>query len=402
MKRNEEHIKICFLADKHHLYDDRIYWKMAAPLVKKGYRVHYLLIGDHQEKGITPEGVHYEILKVKTFSKNRYLNFVLKNLDPDNNYKKLYKKASVLEADIYHFHDLWINKIGAKLKKLKTNPVVFYDAREPYAEDYISYSNAKGIFKIIIHLFAWWVNTWEKKCAAKYDLVLSNEPTVRDKFRKSLGNEKAEVLYNFTDIYRDFDNTTPEQKQYDFIYCGAITRLRGAFMILEATRLAKYKIPDIKVVMVGAYSPPELKAEMELFLGEHKLENNVFLFPRVDYTKVSEFYNNSKAGLVTLLPVLTYQISMPIKVFEYMAFGLPIVGSNFGKIKEYVEENDCGILVDPEDASQIAEAMITVLTDGTRYERYSENGRKVTLEKYRWDLEFERLLAYYTKFLNEL
>lgn len=36
---------ICFLADRHALYDDRIYWKMAVPLEKLGFKVHYLLVG---------------------------------------------------------------------------------------------------------------------------------------------------------------------------------------------------------------------------------------------------------------------------------------------------------------------------------------------------------------------
>ena len=104
-------IRICFLADKHDLYDDRIYWKMAVPLAKKGYEVHYLLIRDLYNKGITKEGIHYEILKVKSFSRNRYLNFIIKKLNPNNNYKKLYNKAKEVNADIYHFHDLWINRI---------------------------------------------------------------------------------------------------------------------------------------------------------------------------------------------------------------------------------------------------------------------------------------------------
>ena len=148
----DKEIKICFIADKHNLYDDRIYWKMAVPLKKRGFDIYYLLIDNETEKGITKEGIKYEILKLKTFSKNRYLNFILKNLNPFNNYKKIFKKAKLINADIYHFHDLWINKIGKKLKRLEQKPVVIYDAREPYAEDYISYIKAKGVLKYFINV----------------------------------------------------------------------------------------------------------------------------------------------------------------------------------------------------------------------------------------------------------
>ncbi len=394
-------VKICFLADKHGLYDDRIYWKMAVPLKEKGFEVYYLLIGDVAERGTTKEGINYEILKIKTFSKNKYINFILKNINPTNNYKILLKKATLLQADIYHFHDLWINKIGKKLKKLKQKPVVFYDAREPYAEDYISYTKAKGILKKLVYAFSYLVDKWEKKVSKNYDLIISNEEIVRNKFRDSLGKEKAEVIYNFTNIYKDFKNVSLEDKEYDFIYCGGITELRGAFKILKATALATVKLPTIKVAFVGKYSPPTLKQKLQDYIHKNNLHKNVTLFSEVKYAQVSEFYNKSKVGLVTLLPVETFKISMPIKVFEYMAFALPIIGSDFGHIKRYIEEDSCGITVNPNNPYEISKAMITLLTNKEAYNKYSNNGREATLKKYKWDFEFARLLGFYKKALQE-
>jgi glycosyltransferase involved in cell wall biosynthesis len=397
----KEKVKICFLADKHGLYDDRIYWKMAVPLQKKGYEVSYLLIGNEQQKGVTKEGIDYEVLKVKTFSKNHYLNFVLKNLNPNNNYKKLFKKAAALQAEIYHFHDLWINKIGKKLKRLEHKPVVFYDAREPYAEDYISYTQAKGLVKKMVYLFSQIVDKWEKNVSKSYDLVISNEAIVRDKFREKIGEEKAEVIYNFTNNYNDFTNTPIADKEYDFIYCGGITELRGAFKILEATQIATLKLPTVKVAFVGKYSPENLKQRMQRYIDKNNLNKNIQLFSEVGYNEVSAFYNKSKVGLVTLLPVETFKISMPIKVFEYMAFALPIIGSNFGHIKKYIEQENCGIVVNPDSPHEISEAMCNLLTDSAKYKFYSTNGRKATLEKYKWDFELDRLINFYTTFLQE-
>jgi glycosyltransferase involved in cell wall biosynthesis len=396
-----ERIKICFLADKHGLYDDRIYWKMSVPLKEKGYDVYYLLIGDEEKSGITAEGIKYDMLKIKTFSGNRYLNFILKIINPYNNYKKLFKKASNLEADIYHFHDLWINRIAKKLKFLKNNPVVFYDAREPYAEDYISYIKAKGIFKYMTIIFSKLVDNWEKHMSKNYDLIISNEEIVRDKFRKKLGNKKVEVLFNYTDIYKDYNDTPSTDKVYDFIYCGGITELRGAFKIIKATEIALKKMPNIKVVLLGKYSPATLKKDLQDYININKLQKNVELLSEVSYSEVSKFYNKSKIGLVTLLRSRTFEISMPIKVFEYMAFGLPIIGSNFGHIKKYIEKENCGITVDPDNPENIANAMIELLTNEKKYEIYSKNGRRATLAKYKWDIEFNRLLDFYTKALYE-
>ena len=395
-----EKVKICFIADKHSLFDDRIYWKMSVPLNKLGYEIHYLLIGDRNEKGVTEEGIQFEILKVKTFSNNRYLNFVLKRLNPDNNYAKLFKKAEFIRADIYHFHDLWINRIGGKLKSLEHKPAVFYDAREPYAEDYVSYVKTWPGFTFLIHIFAFFVDRWEKRKSRQYDLVIANEETVRERFARKIGEQKSVVLYNYTDLLDDYKAVPYKAKKYDLIYCGGISELRGAIRILEALVIVRKKIPAVQLVFLGKYYPEKFKMELERFIAKHDLSENVHLFDAVSYQKVAEFYNASKIGLVLLQPVKTFEISMPIKIFEYMSFGLPIIASNFGHMKHYVQNDSCGTLVDPADSNEIAAAMTELLSNRALYKKYSENGRRSAIQKYRWEFEFEKLLKYYKKALN--
>ena len=126
-----ESTTICFLADRHDLYDDRIYWKMAVPLVKNGFQVHYFLIGNTNKKGLTAEGIHFKIFKIKTFSSNRFLNFAFKRLNPFNNYALLFKEVKALKADIYHFHDLWINRLGQDSRILRINQLCFTMQENP-------------------------------------------------------------------------------------------------------------------------------------------------------------------------------------------------------------------------------------------------------------------------------
>lgn len=389
------------MADKHQLYDDRIYWKMAVSLINEGFEIHYILIGDKSESGITNEGIQYRIFKVKTYSKSRYLNFVLKILNPRNNYKKLFRHARELKADVYHFHDLWINKIGAKLKNLNHKPVVFYDAREPYAADIISFSQAKGLLKIVDQYFAYFVDKWEKYKSKSYDLVISNEIIVRDNFRRKIGDDKAEVIYNYNDFHDKFEVKETSIKKYDFIYSGGITESRGALNIIKAIKIVQEIHPEIKVVFIGRYSPEKLKLELAELIDEFKLHSNVILFPFIDYQSVFKFYNESKIGLIPWLPYEALKMKLPIKIFEYMAFGLPIIGSNFGQIKNYIEDENSGILVDPLKPDQISKAMIELLSNDKLYAKLSLNGREATLNKFNWDIEFKRLLGFYLKFLTE-
>ncbi len=398
MKTN---IKICFLADRHDLFDDRIYWKMAVPLKKMGFLVYYLLIGEEYKKGITKEGIYFEQLKVNVFSSNIFINFILKRLNPQNNYKKLLRLSEEINADIYHFHDLWINLIGKKLKNLNQKPVVFYDVREPYADDLISFKRGGYLSKKAIKLFAHYMDKWEKECAKNYELVIANELNVREEFRKKLDKKKVEVLYNYTDIYNQFKNIPLSEKEFDFIYCGGITAERGIFNIVDAAKIVVKKRPKLKILILGKFSPLVLKDELKKIILYNKLNENIILHDPVNYTEVSNFYNKSRIGIITWLPVKSLTLKMPIKVFEYMAFGLPIIGSDFGNIRDTIERINGGILVDPEDSNSISSAMIELLTNEKIYNYYSKNGRESTLEQFKWENEFRKLLIYYNKALDE-
>lgn len=394
-----EPIRICFLADRHMLYDDRIYWKMAVPLTKIGYEVHYFLIGEHQDSGITSEGIHYKIFRLKTFSGNRYLNFLLKRLNPGNNYRIIFREAAHIEADIYHFHDLWLNRVAVKLKRLEHHPVVFYDAREPYAEDYLSYIQTR--FSSVLKVFVNWLDRWEKKCAMNYDLVIANEPHVRNKFAAVIGEEKSTVLYNYTDLSDRFERQPLHKKNYDLIYCGAITGLRGALEMIKAVEIIMKTVPSIKLLLLGPVYPVSFKATLKVYINERGLSNHIILKDAVPYKEVARYYNQSKIGLVLLQKVSTYEISMPIKIFEYMAFGLPVVGSNFGHINDYILKEKCGLAVQPDKPEDIAKAVVRLLTEPQLYNIFSQNGIKATRNKYNWDREFEKLVGYYRKSLDE-
>ena len=394
-------IKICFLADRHDLFDERIYWKMAVPLKERGFDVYYFLIGSERKKGKTKEGIFFEQLLVKQYSQNLYLNFILKRLGTTNNYKELFRLASGIKADIYHFHDLWINLIAKKLKLLNHKPVVFYDVREPHSDDLVSFYGKNSISKRIVRIFAHYVDKWEKNCSKEYDLVIATEENVGEKFRKILKKNKVEVLHNFTNIYNNYKNYSFSEKEYDFIYCGGITALRGAFQVLDAAKITVNKIPKVKILLLGKFSPSKLKNELQEVIIANKLERNIYLYDSVSYKEVSDFYNKSKIGLITWLPVKALSIKMPIKIFEYMAFGLPIIGSNFGHIKDFIEKVNCGKVVNPEKPVDISNAMVELLTNDKIYNLYSKNGRNATLMKFKWENEFDRLVGFYTKALDE-
>jgi len=191
-----------------------------------------------------------------------------------------------------------------------------------------------------------------------------------------------------------------KDKRYDLIYCGAITELRGVFEMIKAIKSSKAYYPEIKALFLGNYYPSSLKNELSDLLKTESLNENITLHDAVPYRKVADYYNKSKIGLVLLQKVKTFEVSMPIKIFEYMAFGLPIIGSDFGHMKDYIERDACGIAVTPNDTEAISRAIVKMLKDEELWMKYSENGRNAAKSKYRWDLELEKLIGYYKTALD--
>lgn len=389
--------KVCFLADIHHLLDDRVYWKEALSLKKSGYDVHYILAGNKYEKGITEEGINFIKIKRRVYVRNRFLNYFINKIFSGGLYSKMFKQAAGIKADVYHFHDLRVNKIGKKLKSLYHKPVVIYDVHEPHPENILDYLNTKGIFTFIKKIYAEYIRRWEIKCAKNYDFIITTEENLRDRFREKIPSDKVDIIYNYTNLENTRENTDYRDKIYDAIYCGGVTKLRGAFKILEAVKIATREKNNLKVLFLGSYFPENLKSEMQEFIKQNNLGENVILHDSVPYTRVSEFYNKSKIGLGIFLPIKTHRIILQIKIFEYMNYGLPIVGSNFGHINDYIKKENVGIAVNPEEPKEIAGAILKILDNYELFRKYSDNGIAAVDKKYRWDFMEKKLINIYSK-----
>ncbi len=80
----------------------------------------------------------------------------------------------------------------------------------------------------------------------------------------------------------------------------------------------------------------------------------------------------------------------PIKIFEYMACGKPVVASDVDIVKNLIKENECGMVAEPGDIDAIADKIKQMLNSPVLREKLGKNGRKAVLEKYSWNHVVER------------
>lgn len=401
---NKKIAKVLQLSDKHYIFDDRIYWKYSKTLYKAGFDVSFagLLNTTKNTQHKINQPIKLIGLTQKKYIRNRYLNKIIKYIFRTDITHQLFQIAKQEKADIYHIHNINLVGIGRKLKKLAHKPIVIYDVREPYPQHIIDYNPTNNYLTTKIkYCIAKYIEKWELKCSKHFDAIISNEENVANHFIKKLPDKKVEVIYNYTLLNPDFEVLPYENKVYDAIYCGVITRFRGAMQILKAAKEVVQFKPEFKLLFLGRLFDTALKQEMISFINVHNLLKNVEIKDFVEHNKVHDYYLKSKIGLGIFLPIPTHKITLQIKIFEYMIYGIPVVCSNFGHINNYTTKYNSGVSVNVENYNEIAQAILTLLNNPGYYQTLSSNAINAAKQYFTWDkMESKLIKIYYDLYSN--
>ncbi len=370
-------IKVCILTSVHPPFDTRIFHKEAKSLSKAGYDV--TLIAQYGKDEIV-DGI-----RLVPFPK------------PENRLERMtktvwttYRKAIKIDADIYHFHDPELIPIGLLLKC--HGKKVIYDVHEDYSEA-ILYKEwlPSQIRKIVASLS----DRFEKAMASCFSGVIT--VTYRIERRFGSNNRNVVVVQNFPILNEMFDEEfmVPwNDKENAAVFVGSISVIRGIREMVKALQL----IPDelnIQLLLAGYFSPESLKEEIQRMNGWDRCEYIGYAQLR-DVTKL---LGRAKIGLVLTHPVSNLLNGQPVKLYEYMSAGIPVIASNFQLWRKIIEESGCGICVNPLDPKEIANAIIWLLDNQKEAERMGSRGRSAVEERYNWGREEKKLLHFYSELI---
>jgi len=174
-----------------------------------------------------------------------------------------------------------------------------------------------------------------------------------------------------------------------------ITRARCAVEMVEAMGLLPKNVPA-SLRLVGNWDSEELPESLSKLAGWDRVE----FVGQLGRPGVADELRNAAVGLVILHPEPNYIISQPVKLFEYMCAGLPVIVSDFPICREIVNQARCGLLVDPFNPKEIAEAMTFLLTHPEEAAEMGRRGYEVVREKYSWANEEKTLLNFYSELLG--
>ena len=95
----------------------------------------------------------------------------------------------------------------------------------------------------------------------------------------------------------------------------------------------------------------------------------------IDYKNLMTQLIDYDIGVCLWLPIPKFFHNIPIKNFDYMAAGLPILTSNFGNVKKYLDISGAGIGIDPTNYNDFKNAILLLFEPENRL-RFIQNSQR--------------------------
>lgn len=366
-------MKICHLSSAHPRYDARIFLKECCSLARAGHDVT-LVVADGRGND-TKGGVSILDIGLGKGRIDRMRNVT----------RRVLGRALAEDANVYHIHDPELLPAGARLKKQGKH--VVFDAHEDVPLQILG-KHYLGPFsrRIVSGAFS----TYERNVCRRFDAIVAATPTIRDKFL--VINPMTIDVRNFPMLGELISDVPVEwsQRNRQVCYLGGIASIRG---IRELVRAMERTYPGIRLEIGGRFVEKDVEDEVKTYPGWRSVDERGFL----GREEVRDVLARSMAGLVTLHPIINYLDALPVKMFEYMSAGLPVIASNFPLWNEIVERADCGICVDPLDSAAIAKAINWIVDNPDRASEMGMNGKTAVKNEYNWSIEEEKLLDLYSR-----
>ena len=296
-------------------------------------------------------------------------------------------------VDIYHAHDLMTLPVAWLAKTIRKGKVV-YDCHELWLDRNRQPKRSRINRFLIRNIEAFLIR--------RVDAVITVSQSIADVLSERYHIPKPTVIINApyyspvqrSDILRNEIGIPAESKI--ILYIGAITFNRG---LEELFQSFKY-LSNCSLVLMG-YGDADYISNLRRLISEEKLTDRVHFFGPVPYEEVPRYAASADMGAAPIKNAcLSYYYCSPNKVFECVAAGLPVVGSNFPDLKRVIEGYRLGVTFDPESPQDIARAIQYVLSDEARYDEMRNNALEAA-KIYNWQNESKKLLVVYERLMGK-
>lgn len=379
-------MRVCVVAGREffHPFDQRLYKEMTA-----------LRGGGHEVTLVTPDPEAGETLLddmpvVKVSTRGR-----------GPTAKRMVDACKKVKCDIYHAHEFDGGYVGATLKVL-TGRTVIYDVHDEVPAIMAEIKNNPRLEKVYDPI--------EKQVLRAMDGVILAEDSYRERYDAL--HKNTVVIHNYP-MMELFQHCRMEGNKvlkppvkplaeklagkFTVGYVGGLSIRRGLLVMLDAMNELKDE-KDINMLLIGDIDREADRDKYKMLIKKYRLEDRIINTKWVEYRQLPMYLDLMDVGLVLVQPLRRLLGITPTKLFEYMACGKPVIGSNLPGIEKIITKTNCGMLVEHDNSENLAEAIRNLHASKDLCEKLGTAGYNAVRDKYNWEMEADKLRQYYRKF----
>jgi glycosyltransferase involved in cell wall biosynthesis len=394
--------RIVHMTSAHPRYDTRIFVKQCRTLAAHGHEVS-LVVADGRGDEVR-DGVRIVDAGAVAPSRRGALAGRLERMLLTT--RRVAARALALEPDMVQLHDPELLPAGLRLQHSGVH--VVFDAHEDVPTQLLDKPYLPpAAARLLSAAYA----RYERYACARLDGLLAATPLIRarleacnprtldianyplpEEFFPARESDDDDVGHSHRDNAgnagnADNGNQDEGEPRAQVCYVGSISAIRGIRELVQACDLLR---TPTTLALAGGFSEPGLAAEVAALPGWSRVQS----LGHLDRAGVAAVMRRSCAGLVTLMPTASYRDALPVKMFEYMAAGIPVIASDFPRWRAIVDASDCGLCVDPRDPAAIAAAIDRLAGDPELARRLGASGRRAVEQRYNWRHEAQKLIRF--------
>ena len=175
------------------------------------------------------------------------------------------------------------------------------------------------------------------------------------------------------------------------LYVGHFYTWKGVYTLIDAAQ----SLQNAKAVLIGGTEQDHQKVGD--YIKERDIKN-VYLHKFVPHKEIVKFI---KSADVLVLPNTgqeerSLKYTTPIKLFEYMASGVPIAASRVESFKNYLENNVNAVMFEPDNAEDLANKINSLLNSSDLMEKMAVNAYQ-EVQDYSWERRAEKIIDFIKK-----
>jgi len=164
------------------------------------------------------------------------------------------------------------------------------------------------------------------------------------------------------------------------VHVGSLYDWRGLDYLLDGLARFEKEVSDWQLLLVGEGAE---QANLEAYSRRLGMSARVRFVGQVPYVDIAEYLRAADLGVVFYKKTRSLP-GDPMKIYEYMACGLPVLAGDYPNYGGLVQREEAGLSVDETDTQAMADALLSLYDSPEDRSRYGRNGVAAARREYSW------------------